>query len=222
MNQTGPLTAGGGSIVGKLRIPGVNLLRSLTSPAFEKLPQNLRNNLSTQTLSDLARFPPDWPEYELLPLGAAATETNDTANYISINLAILTTTSRGNVTLQSPDANDNPIISPNWLSTKTDQELSVQAFRRARQIAASTGIIVGSEVSPGPDVQSDSEILDFIKEIVAPIHHAAATCTMGKPSDPNAVVDSHGRVFGVRGLRIVDASAFALLPPGHAQSNVCK
>lgn len=45
---------------------------------------------------------------------------------------------------------------------------------------------------------------------------------MGKPGDPNAVVDSHGKVFGVRRLRVVDISAFPLLPPGHSQSNVCK
>ena len=45
---------------------------------------------------------------------------------------------------------------------------------------------------------------------------------MGKSSNPQAVVDSHGKVFGVGGLRIVDASIFPLLPPGHPQSTVCK
>lgn len=48
------------------------------------------------------------------------------------------------------------------------------------------------------------------------------TGAMGKPNDPNAVVDSRGRVFGVHGLRVIDASAFPLLPPGHIQSSVCK
>ena len=45
---------------------------------------------------------------------------------------------------------------------------------------------------------------------------------MGKASDPMAVVDSHGKVFGVKGLRVVDASAFPFLPPGNPQSIVCK
>jgi len=45
---------------------------------------------------------------------------------------------------------------------------------------------------------------------------------MGKLTDSMAVVDSKARVIGVKGLRVVDASSFALLPPGHPQSTVCK
>jgi choline dehydrogenase len=52
------------------------------------------------------------------------------------------------------------------------------------------------------------------------VWHPACTCKMGKSSDPMAVVDSKAKVFGVTGLRVVDASAFALLPPGHPQSTV--
>lgn len=45
---------------------------------------------------------------------------------------------------------------------------------------------------------------------------------MGKTGDRNAVVDAHGKVFGVNALRVVDISAFPFLPPGHTQANVCK
>jgi hypothetical protein len=45
---------------------------------------------------------------------------------------------------------------------------------------------------------------------------------MGKPDDPMAVVDTQGRVYGVRGLRVVDASIFPSLPPGHPMATVCK
>ena len=45
---------------------------------------------------------------------------------------------------------------------------------------------------------------------------------MGRKNDSNAVVDTQGRVYGVRGLRVVDASIFPLLPPGHPQATVCK
>ena len=48
------------------------------------------------------------------------------------------------------------------------------------------------------------------------------TGRMGKASDPDAVIDSRARVYGVKGLRVVDASAFAILPPGHPMSTICK
>lgn len=52
--------------------------------------------------------------------------------------------------------------------------------------------------------------------------HAACTCKLGMANDTMAVVDSKARVFGVQKLRVVDASSFALLPPGHPMSTVCK
>ena len=45
---------------------------------------------------------------------------------------------------------------------------------------------------------------------------------MGKANDPDAVIDSRARVYGVKGLRVVDASAFAILPPGHPMSTICE
>lgn len=82
-------------------------------------------------------------------------------------------------------------------------------------------VLVGNtEYFPGPSVQTDQQILQVIRDTVQTVWHAACTCKMGKASDPTAVVDSKARVFGVTGLRVVDASAFALLPPGHPQSTV--
>ena len=178
--------------------------------------------MGEETLATLASFPLDWPELELLPLASAGVATNDSGNYMSLNVALLTTTSRGNVTINSTDANDNPSTSPNWLLTSMDQDLSVQALKRVREIVASSGISIGPEISPGPSVQSDDEILEYIKQSIGPIHHACATCAMGKADDPNAVVDTVGRVYGVKRLRVIDASIFPFLPPGHCQSTVCK
>ena len=70
---------------------------------------------------------------------------------------------------------DRPLISPNWLISTTDQEVGVQAFKRARKIAEESGIAI-SEALPGLAVQSDEEILKYIKETTVPIHHASATC----------------------------------------------
>lgn len=144
---------------------------------WEKIPNSLRSGMSKTTLTDLSRFPSDWPELELLPLAASAAPAADSDNYASVSIAILATTSRGNVTIRSADTNDNPVVSPNWLLTTTDQEIAVQGFKRARQIAKATSIVVGPEVFPGPQVQTDEQILEFIRQTLAPIHHASATCT---------------------------------------------
>ena len=143
---------------------------------WEKIPSPLRQNLSESTLSELSRFPSDWPELELLPLASSAVTAPEGENYAQVSIALITTTSRGNVTLASTDTRDNPVVNPNWLATQADQEVGIQGFRRARQIAASWAGAVDAEVAPGPDVQTNAQILDFLKQTVGTIHHASATC----------------------------------------------
>lgn len=134
--------------------------------------------------------------------------------------------SRGNVTIATSDTADNPIISPNWLLDPRDQEIAVAGFKRARQIFETDLIrpIVngGAEFFPGAQVKSDADILKVVMQTASTIDHAAGTCAMGKETDKNAVIDSKARVFGVTGLRVVDASSFPLLPPGHPQGTICK
>jgi choline dehydrogenase len=82
--------------------------------------------------------------------------------------------------------------------------------------------IVIKEFMPGLNVTSDKDILKYIMASSYQNWHASCTCGMGRSEDPMAVVDTHAKVIGVQGLRVVDASSFALLPPGHPQSTVCK
>jgi len=77
------------------------------------------------------------------------------------------------------------------------------------------------ETVPGLNVTSEA-ILDYISSNSFQNWHASCTCRMGRANDPMAVVDSKARVIGVHGLRVVAASSFALLPPGHPQSTVCE
>jgi hypothetical protein len=81
---------------------------------------------------------------------------------------------------------------------------------------------VVTEASPGLNVTSDEAILKHIMGHSFQNWHASCTCRMGRTDDSMAVVDSKARVIGVNGLRVVDASSFALLPPGHPQSTVCE
>ncbi|EAW14213.1 GMC family oxidoreductase [Aspergillus clavatus NRRL 1] len=208
----------------------------LTNPiidyiAFEKLSNQIRANFSESTVSDLSWFPDDWPEIEYLSAAAYVgdfskpllSQPSDGKQYATILGTLVAPTSRGNVTIISADTSDLPVINPNWLSTETDQQVAIAAYRRIRamfQSAAMAPIVVGTEYFPGSQYETDVEILEVIQNTVMTIYHAACTCKMGTRDDPMAVLDSRARVFGVKGLRVVDASAFPILVPGHPQSTV--
>lgn len=199
---------------------------------WEDLPQPYRSNLSSAALAALATFPSDWPELEWLPISAyLGYQTNrqredprDGYNYATINPGIIAPLSRGNVTISSADMSNPPILNPNWLVDPTDQELAVQSFRRSREIwdqVASNNITVGTaEYLPGLNVTSYNDILAYIQASLMTIYHAASTCKMGVSNDSMAVLDSQARVYGTQNLRVVDASSFPFLPPGHPQSTI--
>jgi choline dehydrogenase len=152
-------------------------------------------------------------------------QPKDGYQYASILGVLVAPTSRGNVTINSSDTSDLPTINPNWLATKSDQQVAIAMFRRIRaafQSREMAQIIIGDEYFPGNDVQTDDEILEFIKNNLMTLWHPAGTCKMGTKDDPMAVINSKAQVFGVEKLRVVDASSFPILPPGHPQSTICK
>ncbi|KIK59261.1 hypothetical protein GYMLUDRAFT_201857 [Collybiopsis luxurians FD-317 M1] len=196
--------------------------------AWENVPADLRQNFSSDVLQALESFPSDWPELEYM---VAAGFTGDwvapdqnqpsSGNYASITAGLVAPLSRGNVTIASADANDHPVFNPNWLDHPADQAVIVAGYKRVRQLFASASvqkIVDGPEYYPGTDIATDAEILDQIKRTCMTVWHASVTCKMGKASDSLSVVDPQARVIGVQNLRVVDASAFPLLPPGHPQS----
>lgn len=118
---------------------------------------------------------------------------------------------------------DPPIINPNWLTAEADVEMTLQAVKRGRDIYASSvmaPVRIGKEFMPGANITTDAELLEHIRNTFFMNWHASCTCKMGRVNDTTAVVDSKARVIGVKGLRVVDASSFALLPPGHPVSTV--
>lgn len=136
----------------------------------------------------------------------------------------VTPLSRGYVNITSSSTRDLPLVNPNQLSHPTDREVAVQAFKRSRSFFHTEAMrsIVIEESQPGANVTSDKAILEYIMASSYQNWHASCTCRMGRRNDSMAVVDMHAKVIGVEGLRVVDASSFALLPPGHPQSTVCK
>ncbi len=195
--------------------------------AFERLPNRTFRPPFQQNVS----FSSDWPDVEYIITSAflgdldTGAQPLDGYNYASISTALVAPYSRGNVTINSPDTAKPPVINPNWLTDPQDQAVIVAGYKRARQIfnsRAMAPILIGAENFPGVAVQTDAQILDTIQKTFTTVFHASCTCKMGQANDPAAVVDSKARVFGVKGLRVVDAASFALLPPGHPVSTVCK
>ncbi|KAJ9611690.1 hypothetical protein H2200_004874 [Cladophialophora chaetospira] len=184
--------------------------------AWEKLPSEYRSRLPASALADLATFPLDWPELEFI-IGDANDGKTDTS-YASVIGALVAPLSRGFVTINSSDTTDLPIFSPNWLTHDTDKAVAIEAFKRSRSVFNTTAIqpvLAGPEFAPGEAVQSDEDILAYIQQTATTVYHAAGTAKMGNSSDVMSVVDSGFRVRGVKGLRVVDASVFPVLVPGH-------
>jgi choline dehydrogenase len=125
------------------------------------------------------------------------------------------TQSTGNIHIRSADPFAPPAINFRFLDTDYDRKTAVAAVRRARDIAAASPLreLVAAEIKPGPQVQSDEEILDFIRRTGLITQHMLGTCKMG--SDPMAVVDERLRVHGLAGLRIADASIMPTMISGN-------
>ncbi|KAL9059121.1 MAG: hypothetical protein Q9162_001339 [Coniocarpon cinnabarinum] len=169
-NRTGMMTSLGGGLLG-----------------WEKIPAHLRQNLRPETVQALdTQFPADWPEVEFLVEDAWIGYQTDTLlgappstnNYVSLALAIITTFSRGNVTINSTNTEVNPVVSPNWLLDERDMDMAIQLYRRAREFFNATSlqpILLGEEAFPGMNVSTDAEIEALIRQSASTVHHAACT-----------------------------------------------
>ena len=126
--------------------------------------------------------------------------------------------SRGSVHLKSADPAAHPAIAPNYLSNPLDEEVVIAALKWGRRIAATDPLAgyIDHETNPGPDVQTDAQLLDYAREMGTTIYHPVGTCAMGR--QPQAVVDPELKVVGVEGLRVVDASIMPRLISGNTNA----
>ncbi len=125
--------------------------------------------------------------------------------------------SRGSVELSSKNPEDAPKIRFNYMSDPEDWDDFRKCIRLTREIFAQDAFkpFVKKEIQPGQDAQSDAELDAFIREHAESAYHPCGTCRMGRPDDPNAVVDAQARVIGVDGLRVADSSIFPRITNGN-------
>ena len=126
--------------------------------------------------------------------------------------------SRGSVHITSTQASDYPRIRANYLDTENDRSAMIAAVRKVREIFQAPALKkhLSHEFSPGDAVQSDQDILSFIKAEAESVYHPVGTCKMG--NDSAAVVDSRLRVHGVQGLRVADASIMPNIISGNTHA----
>jgi len=128
--------------------------------------------------------------------------------------------SRGTVHIQNGNFETAPAIAPNYLSTEEDRKVAVDGLRLTRRIASQSALAKykPQEYKPGPQYVSDDELTRLAGEIGTTIFHPVGTVKMGNLADPNVVLDSHLRVRGVTGLRVVDASVMPTITSGNTSA----
>jgi choline dehydrogenase len=121
---------------------------------------------------------------------------------------VMRPTSRGRLWLRSADPAAPPRMVINYMQTQEDTDALVAAVKLVREVHAQPAFdhFRGEELAPGPAVRDDAEIVAWLRANVDTAFHPVGTCKMGRDTDPTAVVDDRCRVFGIEGLRVIDAS----------------
>jgi len=178
------------------------------------------SQLGAFTKSDAAR---EWAniQYHVQPLSLDAFgEPLHKFPAITASVCNLNPSSRGSVTLKSPDFKVPPAIAPNYLSTEEDRKVAADSLRVTRRIMSQPAMAVfePEEFKPGVQYQSDEELAKLAGDIASTIFHPVGTTRMGREDDPMAVVNSHLKVRGIRGLRVVDAGVMPSITSGNTNS----
>jgi choline dehydrogenase len=131
---------------------------------------------------------------------------------------ILRSESTGSIHVSSKSPNQQPAVRFNFLTAQLDRDVTLEAMRITRRIMTAPAMqgIATDEIAPGVNIQSDDELLDWVKKHAETTYHPVGTCKMG--SDPMAVVDDQLRVHGMQGLRVADASIMPTLTSGNTNA----
>ena len=148
----------------------------------------------------------------------------DPGNYMSFLVALAHPYSRGTVHIASASPSDPPTIDPHYLSHPLDLEILSRHIRFIPTIAETQPLASlvkdgGRRLPPNVDISSVDAAKEHCKRNLITNNHPCGTCAM-LPSEKGGVVDDRLRVYGVKRLRVVDASIFPMIPSGNIQSSV--
>lgn len=146
-------------------------------------------------------------QHEFYPMTAMMGEAE--ANFgdgFMFSMGLMRPDSRGHLHLVSPDPRRYPAITMNYFAADKDRRVMIDGVRRTREMAAQRAFdgMRQGEIAPGPDVQTDDEIMNWLRRTASTEYHPCSTCRMGINED--SVTDEDGRVHLTEALRVVDAS----------------
>jgi choline dehydrogenase len=155
--------------------------------------------------------------FHFLPLAIRYDGSKPTSEHgYQVHVGPMNSDVRGSVKISSTDPRKHPALRFNYLSTEQDRREWVEAIRCSRRILTQPAFdeLSGGELSPGPSVETDEQILEWVKHDAETALHPSCTCRMGV--DDRSVVDpATMRVHGLEGLRVVDASVMPYVTNGN-------
>ncbi|WP_288408967.1 choline dehydrogenase [Acinetobacter soli] len=160
----------------------------------------------------------EWPniQYHFLPVAINYNGSNAVKEHgFQAHVGSMRSPSRGHIKLKSKDPFEHPSILFNYMSTEQDWQEFRAAIRITREIMHQPALdpYRGEEISPGNQLSTDAQLDDFVRNHGETAYHPSCSCKMGE--DEMAVVDHQGRVHGMQGLRVVDASIMPLIITGN-------
>ncbi|QRX84782.1 choline dehydrogenase [Glaciimonas sp. PAMC28666] len=159
-----------------------------------------------------------WPniQYHFLPVAINYNGSNPIkVHSFQAHMGSMRSLSRGRVHLKSKDPREHPSILFNYMADAQDWQEFRAGIRITREIIGQPALAAyaGKEISPGKHLQSDAELDQFVRDHAETAFHPSCSNKMG--SDEMAVVDAQGRVHGIEGLRVVDASIMPIITTGN-------
>lgn len=147
------------------------------------------------------------------PRSEAVDGHTERAGFDSMYVGLYAAKSAGEMTVVSKDPHVQPHLDYRLLDHPDDKTRAAEIISLAVEIAARMPSVLGSLVDPTPAEFADPATLTaWMMRTVRTSHHITSTAKMGSETDPDAVVDQRGNVYGVKGLRIADASVFPDCP----------
>jgi choline dehydrogenase len=155
--------------------------------------------------------------FHFLPIAVRYDGTAPQGHGYQLHVGPMYSDARGSVKITSTDPRVHPALRFNYLSTEQDRREWIECVRAARSILSQPAFdpFNGGELSPGERVDTDEEILEWVARDAETALHPSCTCAMGSVVDPGSM-----RVYGLDGLRVVDASVFPFVPNGNIYAPV--